>query len=240
MTNNMHVIELIPAYVLDCLEQDEAAAVSAHLAACTQCCAELAAYQSVADGLALAAPLVEPPPALKSRVLGAVQSSGPAPTPRPSWWARVAGFFRRSAPAWSLASLALILLLGASTLVLLGQMNDRRQARVSSMSVLALAGTAAAPQAHGVLIMSADGKYGTLVVDELPPLDADHQYQLWLIDGDGRRTSGGVFDVGAHGYAALEIWSKDALSSFPAFGVTVEPTGGSPSPTGEKVLGTSL
>jgi anti-sigma-K factor RskA len=107
------------------------------------------------------------------------------------------------------------------------------------MRVVALAGTEAAPAATGTIVISGDGEYGTLVVDGLPPLDAARQYQLWLIE-DGQRTSGGVFSVSSEGYGAMEIASPEPLSRYSAFGITVEPAGGSPGPTGDKVLGSAL
>jgi anti-sigma-K factor RskA len=99
--------------------------------------------------------------------------------------------------------------------------------------------TDAAPKATGKLLISMDGEYGTLVVDGLPPLDAGHQYQLWLIR-DGQRTSGGLLTVNAHGYGVLEISAPEPLVRYPSLGVTIEPMGGSPGPTGEKVLGGDL
>ena len=107
------------------------------------------------------------------------------------------------------------------------------------MQVVAMVGTDAAPAAVGTLVISGDGEYGTLAVDGLAALDPDHQYQLWLIR-DGQRTSGGVFSVNPEGYGALWISSPEPLSSYPAFGITIEPEGGSPGPTGDKVLGGSL
>jgi anti-sigma-K factor RskA len=70
-------------------------------------------------------------------------------------------------------------------------------------------------------------------VDHLEPLGPDQQYQLWLIK-DGR-ISGGVFDVGDDGYGSLTVRAPDPLDSY-TFGVTVEPAGGSPGPTGPRVL----
>ena len=77
------------------------------------------------------------------------------------------------------------------------------------------------------------------MVDGLPPLDATHQYQLWLIR-DGQRTSGGVFHSYASGYGVLWIHAEQPLVSFDGFGVTVEPSGGSPDPTGDKIMGGNL
>jgi len=101
--------------------------------------------------------------------------------------------------------------------------------------VLALAATDAAPGATGKLVISRDGEYGTLVADGLPALDAGHQYQVWLIR-TGQHTSGGVFSVGHHGYGVIEILAPEPLGSYPSFHVTVEPSGGSPAPTGAEVL----
>ena len=88
-------------------------------------------------------------------------------------------------------------------------------------------------------MVSTDGEHGTLVVDGLPALDEERQYQLWLIE-DGQRTSGGVFSVNPEGYGSLWVLSPEPLSGYSAFGITIEPAGGSPGPTGAKVLGSTL
>jgi anti-sigma-K factor RskA len=67
-------------------------------------------------------------------------------------------------------------------------------------------------------------------------LGSDQQYQLWLVLDD-ERTSGGVFSVDYYGYGAMVIHAPRPLNEYTSFGVTVEPAGGSPAPTGEKVLG---
>jgi anti-sigma-K factor RskA len=109
---------------------------------------------------------------------------------------------------------------------------------------VALAGTDAAPGASGVLVISQDGSSGTLVADGLPVLEAGKQYQLWLIH-DGQRDSGGVFSVSPaqaagvtpDSYAVMAVQSARPLTDYTGFGVTIEPAGGSPGPTGQKVLG---
>jgi anti-sigma-K factor RskA len=75
-----------------------------------------------------------------------------------------------------------------------------------------------------------------LVVDHLPPLDPAHQYQLWLIQ-DGQRTSGAVFSVNPEGYGSVWVSSPQPLANYSAFGVSIEPAGGSLAPTGARVLG---
>jgi anti-sigma-K factor RskA len=57
---------------------------------------------------------------------------------------------------------------------------------------------------------------------------------------DGQRTNGGVFSVNPDGYASLELYSPLPLIQYQAIGITIEPWGGSPGPTGPKVLGGDL
>lgn len=239
MAQNGHVFELIPAYTLGCLEEGETQVVSAHLEGCARCQAELRSYREVAGQLALGAPQVDAPPGLKEALMERIL---PVARPErafgrgPSWQQRVAGWLQRYSPALAAASLVLVLILGASSVALWQQLREVRSEQQLPFQVVALQGDAAAPQATGLIVISRDGRHGTLVVDDLPQLDEERQYQLWLIK-DGERASGGVFSVGRNGYGSLWVSSPEPLAEYTGFGVTIEPRGGSPGPTGEKVLG---
>ena len=74
MPNDVHVIELLPAYALGSLNEEETVQVSEHLATCPECRAELLAYEAVAEQLALAAPEVAPPAELKQRIMDCIQT----------------------------------------------------------------------------------------------------------------------------------------------------------------------
>ena len=242
MLTDDHVTDLLPAYALGCLDDEEARIVDAHLAACDECRGELRTYQTTCSELVHAAPPAAPPPALRIHVMAAARrsrSTRPV-APSTSLLERIAGFLRLPAPAWGAAGLVLVTLLIVSN-VWWWQRSAPQSAVTldGGMRAIAMAGVGTASEASGTLVISADGEYGTLVVDGLPPLEPDHQYQLWLIR-DGRRTSGGVFSVDPEGYGALIVAAPDPLSSYPAFGVTIEPAGGSPAPTGDKVLGGTL
>ena len=132
--------------------------------------------------------------------------------------------------------LVLILVLGASNLFLWGRLSGLEKTGQAGLITIHLQGTEAATSATGMLVISQDGEYGTLVVDGLPLLDESQQYQLWLIQ-DGQRTSGGVFSVSEEGYGTLMIASPEPLISYSQFGITIESSGGSLGPTGDKVLG---
>ncbi len=237
MPEHERIMDLLPAYALGSLEEEEKAGVNLHLKTCDVCRAELLTFQAVTDRLGFAAPAAALPASLKGKVLESILSRSPQARVAPArkGWLEV---LRSWSVTWSLVSLAIILALVASNLFLWRQVNQLQKiANRTEFQTLALVGADAAPSASGIIIISSDGNYGTLVVEQMPQLDAGHQFQLWLIK-DGNRTSGGVFSVGRAGYGSLYVRSPLPLASYSSFGITVEPAGGSPGPTGEKVLGT--
>lgn len=240
ISQDPHVTELLPAYALDCLDDEDAVTVSEHLVTCATCREELLSFQGVADQLALAAPDARPSPDLKRRLKERVQPLRPdvMAVAKPPWWVRLTGVWQRAAPTWGLVSLVLIVALAVTSLALWQQV-DESKTTLGEMRFVTLTGTEVAPKATGTIVISVEGDYGTLVVDGLPFLDETQQFQLWLIR-DGQRTSGGIFSVNPGGYGSLAIYSHAPLSSYPDFGITIEPAGGSPGPTGNKVLGGSL
>lgn len=238
MPDETHVLDLLPAYALDSLESDEARRVEEHLSGCLICRNESNAFEAAADQLSFAVPVASPSPELKDRLMKRVQATRPQPrssvqTPARSW-------LERLLPAWSLASLFFIFALAGFNLLLWQRVNHIET--VSSPGRMrAVPLTAAEPtsKATGFVLISADGEDGALVVDGLPPLGEDQQYQLWLIR-DGQRTSGAVFSTDEKNYGGTRIRSPRSLLDYSSVGITIEPAGGSPQPTGPRVLGGPL
>jgi anti-sigma factor RsiW len=252
MSNTEHkeILELIPAYALDSLDAEDATRVRQHLPDCDACQVELAAYAAVVDVLPLASPDSQPSPALKERLMARIEdqpATEQAPAAEPpeassGWVQQISEAFQSlfSGPRWRpvlwSATLLLVLVLAAGNIIQWQQANSPspnswRRVRLDSMEL--------APEASGIIYISADGRNGTVIVDQLPQLGPDQQYQLWLIL-DGDRTSGAVFSVDEDGYRGVQIESPIPLQEYGAFGVTIEPAGGSPNPTGERVLGYNL
>ncbi len=230
MTNHEDLRENIPAYSLGILDEEQMEAVSAHIASCSSCQAELKAMQETVGQLGYASKEVIAPAELKQRIFSQIEEINPAQEVKKiPWWQQMFG----QQPAFALVGVGLILVLAISNLLLWTQVRGLQN---QAFSLINLTGAEAMPEAEGVLILSADGRYGTLVASNLEPLDDVQQYQLWLIR-DGERTSGGVFSVSQSGYTAMQVYSREPLASFDAFGITIEPYGGSPGPTGDKVLG---
>ena len=241
-----HVSDLIPAYALGSLDLADKHYVEGHLESCVGCREELNAYQMVMEDLVLAVPQVEPPKNLKKSILRAIETEKGEShlvslRKEGSGQRRWLDNMKPLLPIWSIASLILVFVLGTATLLLFRQVKDLSQKNTmvfSEFIVIPLNGTAVAPQATGIMVISNKGLNGSLNVDGLPPLDSGHQYQLWLLQ-EGRRTNGGVFSVTPNGNGTLKVNSSLPLI-INSIGITIEPTGGSPGPTGDKVLGGGL
>ncbi|MCA9872423.1 MAG: anti-sigma factor [Anaerolineales bacterium] len=233
------IIDLIPAYALNSLPAEEADIVAQHLQTCAACRAELAAYEHVVDALPLAAAEVEPSAELKEQLMQQIRNTGqtavPAPQAAPTSWQQflraLSGFL--AGPRWQPVGVVVVLAL------LIGGFFVWRQATMPATQFV-LSPTEAAPGAQGIIeVVGSNGRQATLTVTGLPALDPANQYQLWLIQ-DGQRTSGGVFSVQTDGSQTITIHAPQPLPAYAAFGITIEPAGGSPGPTGERVLGFNL
>jgi anti-sigma-K factor RskA len=233
------IIDLIPAYALNSLDAEEAETVSRHLASCADCQAELAAFEAVVDVLPLAAPEIEPSPALRlmgriqamprSQTAGLAESTGPSPWQQ--FTTALSDFL--AGPRWRPAAVLVIIVLLIGGFFIWQQLNP-------PPTQFVLTATEVAPDAHGVIeVVGRNGRQATLTVTGLPELDPANQYQLWLIR-DGQRTSGGVFSVNGDGSQTVTINAPQPVPDYAAFGITIEPAGGSPGPTGERVLGFNL
>lgn len=238
MFNETHVLDLLPAYALGSLDADEADRVKQHLLSCWICRAESSTFQDVAEQLSFSAPVAAPSPDLKDRLFQRVQSV--RPQPRVPAQASRRPWLERLLPAWGLASLGLIIALAAFSLSLWQRLNQLEFITApGGMRAIPLSAADAASNATGFVIVSGDGENGALVVDGLPPLEADRQYQLWLIR-DGERTSGAVFSTDEENYGGMRIKVAGSLLEYSAVDITIEPAGGSPQPTGALVLGGPL
>jgi len=234
MMEELHVLDSLPAYALGSLDASETKVVAQHLAGCHICRSELQVFQEIAGQIALAAPQAELTRDLKPRLMERIHSLNQQQA-RPKPW-----LTGRLIPIGTMASLLLIGVLTVSNLVLWQRLDQLDVlAGPLGMRAIALQNTDAAPTASGFVIVSADGEDGVLVVDELPELDAQREYQLWLVR-NGTPTSGAVFAVDESGYRGMRIEAPQSLLMYSSVLVTIEPVGGSVEPYGEHVLAGSL
>jgi anti-sigma-K factor RskA len=244
MSSECQSIEpLLPAYAVGSLEGDDVARVESHLPACPNCRALLSEYRSVAEGLLMAVPAVQPPDKVRRELIRQTESHSDRvsadnlPVQRTSLW--------RWALAAGVAAVLLVNIFLLQQVVALRQEQVRLEQNLSSGQVAQA--IAAYPGARSALIQG-DEAYGTVVYDPdrsvaamyawgLPPLPAGKTYQVWLRGAGDERVSGGVFgSIGAKAFTLTVVRAPDPLQNYSGVGVTIEPDGGSPAPTGPNVL----
>ncbi|MDQ3043961.1 MAG: anti-sigma factor [Chloroflexota bacterium] len=168
------------------------------------------------------------------------RAAAPRVSPDVTWWERVEGV------GYSRLAAALLALLSAGVVVWALGLQDRLDERRDQLAVVetqiadlrananasayTLAPTGDGPPAAvGTLYTSLQGGTGTLRVENLPPLAANQVYQLWYINTGADPRPGGTFQVGPDGSGFLAV--PGDTPGFEAVGLTVEPAGGSQSPT---------
>ena len=231
-TREHAIRDLLPGHALGCLDPEDERAVSAHLPGCAAFREELESFVQVADRLSTTVPAAQPSAGLEHRILRGVELRVP----------RVSRFPRRDAWRPALASMAAVFvaaLVAGNLLQWTGVVQRGSQAGDTRLMTVMLAGTGDARGAYGTIVLDTTDREGVLAVTGLPRLDGAHQYQLWLIRGAERR-SGGVFSVDAEGYGSLLLKVPSDFRDFRAFGISVEPAGGSTAPTGAKVMAGAL
>jgi anti-sigma-K factor RskA len=88
------------------------------------------------------------------------------------------------------------------------------------------------PKAEAVSLWDDRQQSGVFVVQNLKPLPADRDYQLWVIDPKyATPVSAGVFQVDGQGGGRISFKPNKIIATAGKFAVTLEPKGGLPTPT---------
>lgn len=260
--------ELVPLSALSALDVDEQDVLDDHLEHCADCLRELASYSEVTAQLALALPQSDPSPDVKSRLLAQASRPRALPSPpmsgggvpTPLWRTERAQRFRTTLSSL-VAGVAIVVAAGSSYWAYnlqsqlteqsarIASLNERAQnyQRVASVlqaadtQVRVLQSTQATAPAFGRVYIDPETSEGMLMVRNLPPLPQGRVYQLWVARANGERESAGILtwtDKAGNGYTLIKC--PDTLARWNTFGVTEEPTGGSPAPTGSRLLGGTI
>jgi len=238
------------------LAPDEQTRLLAHLARCERCRRRLDEYATVAQLLPLAVPEVAPSPELRARILataGGQTRAAPRPlAPRGTPWA---GWRRLVQPALGLA-LAALLALGLNRELavrgLQAQISAQQAQTQTNIGIVTAAfgnddaieasldPRPAAPASSGRVFISPGEPAVAVYARDLPQLPEGQIYQVWLVTPAGT-ISAGTFAVNPAGRGWRPLRPSEPLVSVERVFVTMEPTGGSPQPTGpEQLSGTPV
>lgn len=237
MTNNRHqcdeLLELIPAYAIGATDADETAFVESALAGCPEARAELAEYQDMVDDLRMAVPQIEPPAALKSRLIAA---TSPAPVSKPAIPLSMPAPRRRIHTGWIAFAAAMLLLVFTNIFWLTRQSAESQpDALILSQDIAwTRLDNDAGTNSWALMMWNPDSESAVLCAYNFPELPEGQVYQLWL-NNNGYRVSGGTFRVNENGFGLLSVKAHGAINGYQVVGVTTEPEG-STEPTGDSVV----
>lgn len=236
--NHADAAEFLGAYALDALDDDERAAVEAHVRDCGACQTEVAEHREVAA--VLAGPRwARAPEGLWDRIAGSLEET-PPPLQMPAAPVVPLDASRRrfrplglAAAAVAVAAVAVVGVMGLK-IVDDGRRIDslKEQARGAELSRtadaaladptarrVALRSTDTGVEAHAVLLP--DGT-GYLLESNLPVLGPDRTYQLWAVVGTNRISVGVLGpDPGVAAFRAPGQTSALAITSEVAGGVVL-------------------
>jgi anti-sigma-K factor RskA len=225
--------DLKEAYALDALSEEERREVEDYLGMHPELRAEVDDLRSVVNLLALAPQEYEPPPELRRDLLNRISSSPdatPAAVPSPDR----AGLWRLIGPS-GLAAAAVLALVTVGMFVwnaALQEENQTLQGELQGRQTYALEGTGAAQEVQGEVVRLGDER-AVLVAEELPSPPEGETYETWILREDVPEPAG-LFEPDDAGVAAAPI--EGSIEGADAVAVTVEPSGGSSSPTSDPLM----
>ena len=232
--------DLLPAYALGVLDEDDLLLVETELADSPALRAELNNLQDAVDSLNASHGTVTPPPALKERILhssGGERAAPPVPIRRPAL------------PRWLAAAAAVLVLVMASAIAVLAnevRQQDQEIADMRSASARPstdftqplvwsnISATHEGSNVTGYFCRTEDGNVGWIVIEGMYA-DDDRIFQLWLVD-DERIVSGGMFATDEEGRGFGVVRVDEPVQTFEQIWITTEPAEGSPYPTSEPDL----
>ncbi len=243
-SNDIDIHHLGAAYALDALDERERMAFEAHYPSCEVCRADVVAFRATLTQVAAAQSTV-PPTSMKARVMAEVAQTRQLSPHLPDRVTDLAERRRRRQRTVGsvFAAAAAVLLVVAGTLVL-------RSGDDSPAYAGALAEVMESPDAQLVTLgagdsgaagtvkvaWSSDGARAVLLGDGLSAAPEGTAYELWLIAG-GVPQPMRVLQQADDGTLRAVI---DIDAAPEAWGVTIEPAGGSSAPTGKILfLGTA-
>lgn len=237
--------DLYELYVMGALDPEERAELEQHLAtSCAQCKAGIRSALSLGAFMATLPDSIQPPKALRRRVLASI------------------GVEPKSSRIWLSALAALSACLLISVLVLWIEDTRHKDELASVQAQLRQASTDLSrievafrflnePETkravfgkgqpvppRGSVFVNPRGVL--LFASNLPPTPSDRTYELWILPKTGNAIPAGLFQSDAQGNTLYLRDSPVDMSATKAIAVTVEPASGSPAPTTTPIIVAAL
>ena len=245
--------EMIAVRAVSALDAAEDRMLTDHLAGCAECRSELDDWQQTLSGLALSAEPQEPSPELRQQILSQIRNSDtvnpaakviPFAPPSKNVWSSFGSLGAIAATVLFVALLVFVVILWRENraiksqlqglqaqlqktngMVKLGELLAQRGATLTELKNMPVA-----PGARAKLASDASGHL-MVMTDGLPAAPAGKEYQLWYLVGTKPPMRGKTFSTDNQGRGMLEDQMPGEALNSAQFAITLEPKGGSDSPT---------
>ena len=236
-----HLHDLADAYALDALDDAGRKRFERHLRGCPACTEEVRRLAEITTAMAMAVAL-EPPPALRDRVMAAVLVTRQLPPevaeprrlvslPRSSWVPRLATGI---AVAGVAAAVALgVIQVNVQHRLNTAQAENQAIANVLSASDAQIKSASTTVGGTATVVLSYSEQKIVFTGSALPALPNSKVYELWLISSAAARPVGLLPEANA-GKTGPVLAS--GLQAGDKVAMTVEPAGGTSSPTTTPIL----
>ena len=233
MTSELH--HLAAAYSLDALDDSERTEFEAHLATCETCRDDVTAFTATSAELAEGT-ATQPPAHLKANVMASITQTRQLPPvvaqsiadEEPAPVVSLAGRRHRSRMMQGLAAAAAVAIIAVGAVALIG---SRGSTGVDDVLAApdAVTTTLAGDSGNVQVIWSPERDQVALIGSGLPPAAPGFVFELWAI-ADGTPVPAGLFvadDGSINAIADVDDFEPEA------WGITIEPEGGSLQPTSD-------
>jgi anti-sigma-K factor RskA len=220
--------DLLALDAVGALEASDRDLMERHLVSCAACKHAAAEYADLASLLPAALEVVPPPARLRRRLMAQVYAESTASARLP-WWRRLVATIPASRTFTAVGAVAVVAAIALGIYAVAGR-NTSPAPVAYAVSGTTATGTLAVDTARAVAVLTVKG---------LAALPSSEAYEVWLIPPQGSPKGVAFLSPGLGGGPWTAV-VRGSLAGYKSIAATVEPAGGSSTPSNTEVLSGQL
>lgn len=220
--------DLLALDAVGALEASDRDLMERHLVSCEACKHAAAEYADLASLLPAALEVVPPPARLRRRLMAQVYAESTA-SARSPWWRRLVATIPASRTFTAVGAVAVVAAIVLGIYAVAGR-NTSPAPVAYAVSGTTATGTLAVDTARAVAVLTVKG---------LAALPSSEAYEVWLIPPQGSPKGVAFLSPGLGGGPWTAV-VRGSLAGYKSIAATVEPAGGSSTPSNTEVLSGQL